>query len=333
MADVAALAEVDISVVSRVINEDPKLNIREETRQRVLDIVRTSGYVPNPIARSLRTAKAGVLGLLIPDFGNPVYTAIIQGAEREASARGYLLMTGSLAEPGPGLGQYVSRLSQGRVDGLMVAGVDDASSSMRQLKSIDVPWLLLNRRTAGAKRYVIMDDAAAAGIAVQHLVAIGHSKIAHISGPLQIDTAARRRAGFISAIGTAGLTVREDWLPAGDYSADSGAQAMTTLLGIRNRPTAVFAANLLTAIGAAHAVRAAGLSVPVDISIVAVDDLPLVSHLDPPLTTVTMPLHQMGMTAVRLLLSTPADQPIKEIITGPLGLLVRESTAPPRANA
>ncbi|MGW4802298.1 LacI family DNA-binding transcriptional regulator, partial [Nonomuraea sp. NPDC004297] len=147
LADVAAMARVDRAVVSRVVNKDPTLNIRQETRERVLAAIDELGYRPNVAARSLRTSRAHMFGLFIPDFANPVYAEIIKGAEAEAAAQGYVLVTGSAS--GAGLSEYMDRIGQGRIDGLLLAGTGDDSALTRQLDQAAIPWLMLNNRSRG----------------------------------------------------------------------------------------------------------------------------------------------------------------------------------------
>ncbi|MFC4010369.1 LacI family DNA-binding transcriptional regulator [Nonomuraea purpurea] len=331
LADVAAMARVDRAVVSRVINKDPTLNIRPQTRERVLAAIDELGYRPNVAARSLRTSRAHMFGLFIPDFANPVYAEIIKGAEAEAAAQGYVLVTGSASGTGmgsgTGLGEYMDRIGQGRIDGLLLAGTGDEPGLIEQLDRAAIPWLMLNNRSRGVKRYVILDDQRAAALAVEHLVRLGHRRIAHLAGPSSADTATRRSAGYSAAMRAAGLP--EGPITAADYTPAGGAAAMGRLLAGSERPTAVFVANVASAIGAMEGVRSAGLEIPRDMSIVAVHDLPLASYLYPALTTVRMPLAELGRRGVTLLGSLKPDDTVAEVMAGPIELIQRRSTAPP----
>jgi LacI family transcriptional regulator len=316
LADVAAHAGVDASVVSRVLSRDPRLNIRDATRDRVLRSVQVLDYRPNELARGLRTSRAKAFGLLIPDFANPVYSSIIAGAEAAATELGYLLVTASLA------GQ-TAVLGEGRVDGLLLAGPEHGLRP-------DVPVILVNRRTAGARRYVILDDERAARLAVEHLAHLGHRRIAHVAGPEDADTAQRRLTGYLRAMTDAGLAVDDDLVVHADYTDTGGATAMRALVTRGRPPTAVFVANVASAIGALHEARTAGLRLPGDLSVVAVHDLPLAGYLSPPLTTVRMPLGELGRQAITLLASVPPDEHVQVVVEGPMELVVRGSTAPPR---
>lgn len=330
LVDVAARANVDRSVVSRVLSGDARLNVRPATRERVLVAVAELGYRPNTTARSLRTARAHTYGLLIPDFTNPVYAAIITGAQAAAAAQGCLLLTGSSAGGSFGVEEYVDLLSAGRVDGLLLAGTPADGDFDKRLGSLDLPWLLLNRRTPSSRRYLVLDDERAAALAVEHLVGLGHRRIAHLAGPPQADTAARRQAGYAAALERAGLERDARLVVAADYTNEGGAAAMGALLALPDPPTAVFVANVASAIGALWAARDAGLVVPDDVSVVAVHDLPLAGYLEPPLTTVRMPLEHLGRRGIELLSSVPPDAPIAEVIAKPVELVLRRSTGPPR---
>ncbi|WP_101789464.1 LacI family DNA-binding transcriptional regulator [Nonomuraea indica] len=325
LADVAALARVDRAVVSRVVNKDATLNIRPETRERVLAAVEQLGYRPNVAARSLRTARAHMFGIFVPDFANPVYAEIIKGAEAEAAAQGYVLVTGSAT--GAGLGGYMDRLGQGRVDGLLLAGAGGESGLVEQLDRAGIPWIMLNHRSRSVRRSVVLDDERAAALAVEHLARLGHRRIGHLAGPAGADTATRRSAGYSAAMRDAGLP--EGPIVAADYTPAGGAAAMATMLAAAEPPTAVFVANVASAIGAMEAVRKAGLEIPREISIVAVHDLDLASYLFPALTTVRMPLAELGRRGVTLLGRLQPDEAVAEVLDGPIDLIQRRSTAPP----
>ncbi|MEV0797583.1 LacI family DNA-binding transcriptional regulator [Kribbella sp. NPDC050281] len=331
IADVAALAKVDRSVVSRLVNDDPRLTIRDSTRQRVLDAIAMLEYRPHAAARSLRTARTQTLGLLIPDFANPVYAEIIMGAEQAAAKVGGVLVTGSVRGAGMTPDSYLELLGHGRVDGLAL--VTDAMSTQTQteLDRVGLPWLLLNQAGAGKRRYVALDDQKAAALAVTHLVGLGHERIAHIAGPRGVDTARRRRNGYVAALRRAGLSPDQDLVVAAEYSVAGGAEAMRQLLRSPSPPTAVFVGTVASAVGALHAAYQMSVAVPDQVSVVAVHDLDLAASLVPPLTTVRMPLQLLGARAVELLLNESPSAEIREVVSDPIELIVRESTAPPRS--
>ena len=330
LTDVAQLAGVDKAVVSRVVNADPLLAIRPETRARVEAAIKELGYRPNVAARTLRTARTGTIGLFIPDFANPVYAEIITGAESAALAHGQLLVTASSSVTGHRAQTYLDLLGQGRVDGLLLAGDPVSPQEKEALDAFGLPYLFLNRRDPGIERYVLLDDGRAATMAVTHLLDLGHTRIAHIAGPASADTAARRLAGYEQALRSHGLPVEPGLVVAADYTPQGGADAVRRLLAAGTEPSAVFVANVASAIGVLRALQDAGLDVPRDMSVVAVHDLPLAAHLAPPLTTVRMPLRELGARAIELLLSAEPSAAITEVVASPIELVVRESAGVPR---
>ena len=327
IADVASRARVDQSVVSRVVSGSEQLSIRPETRERVLQAIRELGYRPNAIARSLRTAKAATFGLLIPDFANPVYASIIKGAEAAAAARSCLLLTGSTSEDHFRTKGFLNALMD-RVDGLLIAGDQTIRQARDQLGAFKLPWLMLNRRSLEGERHLILDDERAAAMAVEYLIQLGHRRIGHIAGPDWADTATRRKVGYLRGLQQNQLT--SEFIETSDYTSAGGYSAMTRLLSGSNPPTAVFVANVASAIGALSAAKQMGFGVPAEVSVVAVHDLPLAAYLDPPLTTVRMPLEELGRRGVELLATLGSDQPITEVLQGAIELVVRGSTAPPK---
>jgi LacI family transcriptional regulator len=314
-------------VVSRIINNDPRLMVRAETRERVLTAIRTLGYHPNAAARSLRTAHAGAVGLIIPDFANPIYAEIIKGAEGAARERDSVLLTGTAdQEADPEL--YPQLLASGRVDGLLLAAQGLMPAAVvESLLALGRPVVRLNQKTRGG-RCILLDDEAAARMAVNHLLQLGHARIAHIAGPAGVDTAQRRKRGFIRAVSEADIEVAGEYVVTADYTTEGGERAMNSLLALPEPPTAVFVANVASAIGALSAVRASGWLVPGDVSLVAVHDIPLAAYLSPPLTTVRMPLRELGRAGVVAL-----DQPGPEtqVVRRPMDLIVRGTTDPPRS--
>jgi LacI family transcriptional regulator len=329
LADVAARARVDRSVVSRVINDDPGLNIRETTRRRVAKAIEELGYRPNSLARSLRTSRAGALGLLIPDFSNSIYAQVITGAEAQAAQNDCLLVTSSASGPDSSP-DAIDLLTNGRVDGLMFAGHRADGRKWERLDELRLPWLLLNQRSPGASRYVILDDERAAKMAVGHLIDLGHHRIGHLAGHPAVDTATRRRKGYLKALAAAGLEPDLSLMVETQQTNAGGAEGMARLLQVRRPPSAVFVSNIATAIGALHAARKANVRVPDDVSIITVHDVPEAGYLDPPLTTVRMPLELLGRRGVELLLADGGGGTVREVLDGPYELVVRQSTAPPR---
>jgi DNA-binding LacI/PurR family transcriptional regulator len=311
-------------VVSRVINSDDRLVIKQETRARVLAAIQELNYHPNAAARSLRTAQSGAYGLLIPDFANPIYAEIIKGAERAATEQDALLLVGTAFSDRPE--RYVQMLASGRVEGLLLAADLAQKSIVEGLISTGRPIVSVNQRIRGIDRAVVADDERAARIAVKHLVELGHRSIAHIRGPAGSDTATRRLNGYRRAMRTAGL--QPGPVVGSGYTSEHGRAAMTELLEHEPRPTAVLVANVAAAMAALSVARHAGVRVPDDMSVIAIHDIPLAANLLPALTTVGMPLQEMGRVALAALTDGLTGV---TVVREPTELIIRESTAPPPA--
>lgn len=323
ISDVATLAGVDRAVVSKVLNDQPGLRVRPQTRERVRRAARELDYRPSTVARSLRTSRTGAIGFVIPSFANLIWASILDAAEAAADARGKTLLAGIAADGGAGASRFLDLAQSGAVDGLLVA----SEFSGKKL-DFHVPVLHVNRRSPSGTRHVVLDDATGAQMATQHLIDLGHERIAHVTGPPDTHSGVARREGFDVALAQAGLA------PAGyfesRYTLSTGADAMDRLLASGSRPTAVMCANVAAAAGALKSARRAGVQVPDEISVIAIHDVELTDSLSPPLTTVRMPLEQLAHRAVELLLDTAADETVAEMIPGPMSVVRRASTAPPR---
>lgn len=329
--DVATLAEVNVSTVSRVLCGDKNQRVSPETRKRIEAAAKKLSYQPNLNARSLRTARTYTLGIAVPQLDNPVYAQIILGAERGARERGYSLLIAHIEQSGNHDASY-ERLAQiNRVDGLLVTTLDENSVMLRAVKRAKVPFVLLNRKVPGIRNCIHFDSRSAARIAVEHLIALGHKRIAHLSGQLNPSTGIGRYAGYCDALNAAGLPLEPELVRVSGYTVAGGAAAMNAILdGSAQRPTAVFPLTLTAATGAMMALHARGVRVPQDMSVVTVHDGPIAEVMFPQLTTVRMPVEQMGYEGAQSLI---------ELIEGrvasinqqmaPQGLLLRQSTAPP----
>lgn len=320
LTDVANVAEVHVSLVSRVLRGE-EVRVKEDTRERILVAARTLGYHPNAIARSLKSATAGAYGLVIPTFNNPVYSEIISGAEAAAARLGCVLLT--LSVQGWNRADALEALNGGRIDGLLLAG--GTSLDVMELR---VPWLLVNRMSPGIERSITLPDAEASRMALAHLIELGHERVVFLDGPQDSDTARRRFAGFDAARREAGY-VTSPPIPA-DYTFAGGYAAMRDALCRGRTFTGVVAANVPSAIGALQALIDEGVAVPHDVSVVAIHDAEVAGMVRPPLTTVRMPLMQLGERAIERLVSTSPTAPIDEVVDQPMHLVVRDSVGPVR---
>lgn len=325
LRDVAAAAGVDASVVSRVLSGDARLSIRPETRERVLAAAARLDYRPNTAARTLKTARTMAIGMIVPDLANVNYATIAQGAEEAAATAGYVLLVahGSASDRLPDL--------HGRIDGLLI-GMATSETPRHGEFGGGVPALLVNRREPCGVPSVTVDDEAGGALAVSHLLSLGHRRIAHVAGPQNADTARRRLRGYTAALEAAGICAAPDWVAETTFDEAGGHVAATRLLRLQPRPTALFVANVRAAIGALAAARRVGLRVPAELSIVGFHDAPFAPYLDPALTTVRMPLEEMGRQAVDSLLALLGGQTVDDtMVATPPELVVRASSAPPHS--
>ena len=334
LADVAARAGVGTSIVSRVLNDDPTVSIRPETRERILRAARELDYRPHFLARALRSARSTTLAMVVPNLTFPVNAAILRGAERAAAAAGYALVISDTEDFRVGGEAWNRLLLEGRVDGLLIASgeaTDPSGKLFRDLEAAGTPFVLVNRRIAGIKPYVCLDDARGMELAVEHLVSLGHRRIAHIAGPADADTARRRLQGFRRAMRTAGMAVPAETVVRASVDERDGFDAMRRLLELERRPTAVAVWSLSAAVGALAAAHRHGVDVPGDVSVVAFHDAPMAEYLRPALTTVRMPLYELSATAVELLVKlVEGGRVTSAVVDSPAPVVVpRASTAAP----
>jgi LacI family transcriptional regulator len=270
------------------------------------------------------------LGIVVPQLDNPVFSSAIRGAEMAASALGYSLII-SHRDPGRAVDGEYRRLTVGhRVDGLLVASLDEDRGLIGALEETGVPFVLMNRRIGSAPA-VALDSHEAARIGVDHLLELGHRRIAHLAGRLEGFNGQARLAGYQAALQSWGLPVDPDLVQPAGYTAEGGKLAVEALLArVRPRPTAILSATVVSAAGALAALHEAGLGIPADISIVAIHDAPIAAMVYPALTTVQTPTESMGARAVELLVALiGGEKPEFPPLLPPIGLIVRRSTAAP----
>jgi LacI family transcriptional regulator len=329
LADVARAAGVGTSTVSRVLNGDPSVSIRPETRERIVAAATRLNYRPNAFARGLKLARTMTLGMVIPNLAYPVNAEIIRGAERRAAAEGYVMVLADAEEFLQSGDAYRRLLLERRVDGLLIASATSSESFLAQLARQNLPFVLVNRRVPRVAPWIVVDDAGGMRLAVEHLVELGHRRIAHVAGPHDVDTARRRAVGFRSGLRAAGLPVSARLIVETSLDEEGGYRATRELLGLPRAPTALTVWSLAAAVGALAAAKQLGVSVPGELSIVAFHDAPLASYLDPPLTTVRMPLAELAERSVEQLLQLIAGRPVGSlVIDTPPVLVERSSTGP-----
>jgi len=324
--DVAARAGVSRQTVSRVIND--KLEVRPETRTRVLQAIAELGYRPSAVARSMVVGRTRTMGCISPNLTDYSFACIIEGAQAEARRQGYFIFTGSApaatdAEP------LLEEMLHRQIDGLLVINprADTRYQYLLPLIEKGLAVIYVGSTPQGEPVSAIRCDDHSGGYqATRHLIALGHTRIAMITGPLNEDCALDRIAGYVQAHTEAGLPVNADLILTGDWSPDSGYQAMQRLLVAGLSFSALFAQNDRMAAGAIHAARDRGRYVPHDLAVVGFDDIPLAPYFDPPLTTVHQEFYEYGRRATCMLiqrLEKPA-LPLEHIAV-PCELIVRRS--------
>jgi LacI family transcriptional regulator len=331
LRDVAAAARVHPATASRALNPETRILVSEDTARRVAEVAAELGYRPNPVARSLRTRRSHTVGVLIPDLNNPLFPPIVRGLEDRLATAGYVALLGN-TDGDSGKEQIIFEQMRARhVDGFVLATAHARNPVLAEAAAADIPTVLMNRLAPDYSfSSVSVDNEQGMRMAVAHLAALGHTRIAHIAGPQQVSTGVGRRRGFLEGMKACGLKVDEDLIvSAAGYTVEEGTRCCRELLGRRTRCTAVAVANDMLAVGCYAALDEAGLRCPENLSLVGFNDMPFIDRLRPPLTTVRFPHYQLGTEAAQLLLErvTGRDSPVKILYLAP-ELVVRGSTAP-----
>ena len=330
LTDVALLAEVSPATVSRVLNGAP--SVGAGLRARVDNAVATLDYRPHRLARGLRRGAAATIGLIVHDVQNPFFTVVVRGVEQVAVQHDLLVVLCNSDQDPAREQMFVEALIAERVAGVVLASTDPCGAALQALLSARIPVVLLDRRSGEPDMVdsVLVDNFAGGRAAAEHLVGLGHRRVAAISGPLSVSVATERLDGLRAGLEAAGLQLDPDLLRLGDFKQPSGATQMQSLLERQSdRMDAVFVANDLMTLGALAAIHAAGLDIPRDLSVVGFDDMPWAASLNPPLTTVAQPAVEMGSIACRLLLERLGAErhaPPRNVLLQPR-LVIRASTA------
>ncbi|MFJ8929903.1 LacI family DNA-binding transcriptional regulator [Streptomyces sp. NPDC102364] len=309
--DVAREAGVSVGTVSNVINRPEA--VADATRARVQAAIERLGYVRSESARQLRAGRSRIIGLLVLDMGNPFFVDVARGAERAARDAGLGVMVCNSAQSPAEEAEYLSLFAEQRVRGVLLTPAEATGPTVEAFRRHDIPFVLVDRVAEGATECsVSVDDVNGGALAVRHLIDAGHRSIAYVSGPRTLNQVQDRRQGALRALKEAGLSssaLRE--LPTERLDVAAGRDAGARLLGLTERPTAVFCANDLLALGVLQSLYAAGVRVPDDIAIVGYDDIEFAAAAAVPLTSVRQPAVHMGALAADLLLEEieAADDP------------------------
>jgi LacI family transcriptional regulator len=331
--DVAKLAGVTPAVVSRVFNKDENLNIKDETRENVLNAIQELQYKPNAVARSLRTHSMNTIGMLIADIINPFYSQIIKGVQSEAEKAGYCLILCDTNDDPASEKRYIETLHSQFVDGVILSSTYVEDDVVDLIEGLGINYVMVNRGSSNSHApYVKTNEIEGMALAVNHLIELGHTKIACISGPLYAETAVRRMTGYRKAMKEADIAYNPKYVIEGTFDEKSGYEACKEYLRLGDdRPTAICTSNDLVAIGVMRALKETNLRIPEDISLVGYNNIWVTSLLSPPLTTVETPLFEMGQEAFKVLLGLiTGDEEMNYRVTLPNKLIIRESTARPK---
>jgi len=335
LRDVARQAGVHPATASRALNPETRLLVSDATDRRITDAAAALGYRPNAVARSLRTRRSHTVGVLIPDLNNPLFPPMVRGLEDGLTAAGYVALLGN-TDGDTGKEQAIFEQMRARhVDGFVLATAHTDDPVLAEAARDKLPVVLMNRLDAQHDfSSVSVDNEQGMRMSVAHLVALGHTRIAHIAGPRQVSTGEARRRGYDEGLKTASLELAEEVVvSATGYTVEEGTRCCRELLRRRAHGagfTAIAVANDMLAVGCLTALDEAGLDCPGDLSLVGFNDMPFVDRLRPALTTIRFPHYQLGTEAAQLLLErvTTPGAPVKIRYLEP-ELIVRASTAAP----
>jgi DNA-binding LacI/PurR family transcriptional regulator len=302
--DIARAAGVSHPTVSRALSDSPLIS--EETKARVQRLAQEMGYSPNALARGLVTRQTYSVGVVVTTIADPFVAEIVQGIEVTAHDHGYtVILCNSESVPEREIAS-VEMLRSKRVDGVIVTASRVGALYLEYLEQIGGPIVLINNHNEESGRYtfsVTVDNRHGGRLATEHLVQLGHRRIAYVAGPANHSSDLDRLAGYRQALVEGGIEPDPTLAITGNGRPDGGEQALQAILALDPRPTAVFCYNDMTAIGLIHAARQASLSIPQDLAVVGFDDILFASYLYPPLTTVAQPKVEMGQRAMNMMLS------------------------------
>lgn len=326
--DVAKAAGVSKSTVSRMLDERlPRSD--SETAKRVRQVADELGYVRDVAAASLRRGKTSMIGVIVPRLTDTVMAMLYESLARAASRSGQFTIVATTDDDPEADRKAAETLLRRGVDGLILSTARDNDDFTKELAERGVPFVLA-LRTDGESLSSVGDDELGGYLATRHLLDLGHRRIGLIAGPSYASSARGRVEGYRKAMAEAGAGIADDWIVGSTFGIESGAAAAKRLMLSEPRPSAIFAVNDNTAIGALSALAAEGLSVPDDISLIGYNDIPVVSHLPTPLTSVRVPFDQIAAAALELL-SADTVEPRDRIRVATPTLIPRRSTiAAPR---
>ncbi len=303
-------AGVHVSTVSRALNPQTRTMVSQEVATRILKIANNLSYTRNPLAFGLKTRRSFTVGVIVPDLTNPLFPPIVRAIERTLGKEGYVTMLADSDNSRETESAILDSLRARQVDGLILATAWLQDDIVKRCQERKIPFVLVNRTVLDESiTSVVTNDAYGIRLAVDHLLQLGHRKLAYVGGPLNTSTATGRREGFIAALKTYRLSVREKLIiDCASFTVQAGAAAARRLLTTANRSfTAIVAANDMLALGCYDALTEAGLACPQDVSITGYNDMPFADRFNPPLTTLRIPHDQLGVQSGLLLLRKMRD--------------------------
>lgn len=329
MLDVARRAGVALSTVSYAINGTRPISA--ETRQRILAVMEELGYRPHALARGLAEGRSRVIGILVPDLSTAYIGEIIRGIEDELDLVHYDLMLYTTHRREAKEASYVTSLTQGIADGLLIVLPRNPANFMQRLRQRNFPYVLIDHQGTNEKDHAVgATNWQGAYDATEYLIRQGHRRIGFITGSMDLGCARDRLAGYQAALNQHHLPIDPELIYEGDFHQPEGYAGGNALLSLPQPPTAIFASNDVMAMGVMDSARSRGLRIPDDISIVGFDDIPQAQHIRPALTTVRQPLEKMGRVATQMLLDLLND-PQMDVsrIELPTELIIRDSCRAP----
>jgi len=326
LVDIANAVGVHVSTVSRVLNDDPSLSIRPETIKRILEAARTQGYRPNALARALKRDRTGAFAFVIPLLRNPIWVRLQRGALQRASDCGYvvMIMEEPTEEPKPPHA-YRYLIEESRADGLLL------STSLRLAEHgggvPGVPHVYVNRRGPDRGNDVVMDEAGAVRLFIDHVADLGHRSVVLIDGPRDVDTVHRRVTAARRFGAARGVSVTIRHAPA---TEEGGWETTVRMLKAGPMATACGVGSINQLFGVLAALRAASVPVPAGVSVVSFDEDECLAFLDVPVTSVCMPLVELGASAVDALIARVEGRVASDVmVREPMSLIARSSVGPP----
>ena len=323
--DVALRAKISITTVSRVINNSPH-RVNRVTRERVLKTIKEMDFRPNALAQGLITKRTMTVGVIIPDISNPYYAEIVRGIQDRADDEGYAVILQNTDRKLERIIQHIHLFREKRADGIIFSGgIIHGYEPLSALRELSQRIVVIGRHEVDFPA-VRVDNIGGATLAIQHLVDLGHQRICFINGPEMSTSSIDRLQGFKNALAQNGIPFEYRMVKRGNLTPESGYQAGRELLEMPDRPTAVFASNDLMAFGAIHAARDLGLSVPGDLAMVGFDNIQLSSYFNPTLTTVEIPMYNLGTAAMKMIVNMASDNSFDRYQWFKPRLLIRHST-------